>query len=44
MQIVDVDAGHWIMQEKRDETNRILEEFFENGVDGAKANHAGLRL
>lgn len=29
LKVVDVDAGHWIMLEKKEETNRILEEFFE---------------
>ena len=29
LSIVDVDAGHWIMLEKVEETNRILGEFFE---------------
>jgi soluble epoxide hydrolase/lipid-phosphate phosphatase len=30
LRVVDVDAGHWIMLEKADETNRVLGEFFEN--------------
>jgi len=29
LRVVDVDAGHWIMLEKAEETNQILEEFFE---------------
>ena len=34
LKVVDVDAGHWIMLESAQETNQILEDFFENGVDG----------
>jgi soluble epoxide hydrolase/lipid-phosphate phosphatase len=29
---VDVDSGHWVMLECADQTNKILEEFFEKGV------------
>lgn len=29
LRVVDVDAGHWIMLEKVEETNRVLTEFFE---------------
>src|SRR6266536_1854147 len=29
--VVDIDAGHWIMMEKKDETNRVLQDFFEGG-------------
>lgn len=32
------------MQEKRDETNLILEDFFEKGVDGTQTKHDGSRL
>ncbi|PVH70675.1 alpha/beta-hydrolase [Cadophora sp. DSE1049] len=35
IQIVDVDAGHWIMLERKDETNRTLEEFFAGNVKGS---------
>ena len=31
LRVVDLDAGHWIMLEKREETNRVLGEFFEGG-------------
>jgi len=34
LSVVDVDAGHWIMLEKVEETNRVLGEFFELGVGG----------
>ena len=27
-----VNAGHWVQLEKRDETNKLLEEFFEEKV------------
>jgi soluble epoxide hydrolase / lipid-phosphate phosphatase len=30
--IVEVDSGHWVMLERTEETNLILEGFFENGV------------
>lgn len=34
---VDVDAGHWIMLERPDETNEILRAFFEGKVgEGSK--------
>ncbi len=29
LRVVDLDAGHWIMLEKAEETNRVLGEFFE---------------
>jgi soluble epoxide hydrolase/lipid-phosphate phosphatase len=32
---VEVDTGHWVMLEKAEETNRILEAFLEKGVKGA---------
>lgn len=32
LKVVEADAGHWIMLEKAEETNRLLEDFFENGV------------
>lgn len=36
LKVVDVDAGHWIMLEQKQETNRILGEFFEGvGVKSA---------
>jgi soluble epoxide hydrolase/lipid-phosphate phosphatase len=31
---VEVDSGHWAMLECAEETNRALENFFENGVKG----------
>lgn len=35
-----VDAGHWLMLEKPDETNRVLEGFFEEAVRRADENIA----
>jgi soluble epoxide hydrolase/lipid-phosphate phosphatase len=32
LKVADLDAGHWIMLEKAAETNRVLEEFFVEGV------------
>lgn len=29
LKVVDLDAGHWIMLEKSEETNKVLQEFFE---------------
>jgi hypothetical protein len=29
---VTVESGHWVMLECADQTNRMLEEFFEKGV------------
>lgn len=29
LEVVNSEAGHWIMMEKVDETNEMLEEFFE---------------
>lgn len=29
LRVVDLDAGHWVMLESAEETNRVLEEFFE---------------
>jgi len=38
LRVVDVDAGHWIMLEKADETNRIWRGFWELwGVSGGLA-------
>jgi soluble epoxide hydrolase/lipid-phosphate phosphatase len=34
LKVVDVDAGHWITLERAQETNQILEDLFESGVDG----------
>jgi soluble epoxide hydrolase/lipid-phosphate phosphatase len=31
---VEIGSGHWVMLEFAEETNRILENFFENGVKG----------
>jgi soluble epoxide hydrolase/lipid-phosphate phosphatase len=33
LKMVSVDSGHWIMLEKAEETNSILKEFFEKGVE-----------
>lgn len=39
---VDVDAGHWIMLEKPEETNEILRSFLEGGnVDKRKVVREG---
>jgi soluble epoxide hydrolase/lipid-phosphate phosphatase len=41
--VVDIDAGHWIMIEKEEETNRALQDFFKGGV--AKVGRAaGTRI
>ena len=34
LKVVDLDAGHWIMLERKEETNRVLEQFIE-GVIGS---------
>jgi pimeloyl-ACP methyl ester carboxylesterase len=34
LQVVDIEAGHWVMLEKKDEMNRSLETFLEKGVKG----------
>jgi hypothetical protein len=34
LKVVDVDAGLWITRERAQETNQILEDLFESGVDG----------
>jgi len=34
LKVVDLDAGHWVMLEKKEEMNRALEAFLENGVRG----------
>lgn len=34
LKVVDLAAGHWIMLEKREEMNRELQMFLENGVQG----------
>lgn len=37
LRVVDVRAGHWVMLEKVEETNRVLGEFFEGGVRGGRS-------
>ena len=32
LKVVDLDAGHWIMLEKANDTNRVLQQFFAEGV------------
>ena len=32
LKVVDLDAGHWVMLEMAEETNKALQEFFEEGV------------
>ncbi|KAG0652016.1 Lipid-phosphate phosphatase [Hyphodiscus hymeniophilus] len=32
LKVVDLDAGHWIMLEKAEQTNSVLEKFIEEGV------------
>lgn len=34
LQVVDLEAGHWVMLERKDEMNRSLENFLEKGVGG----------
>ena len=34
LRCVDVDAGHWIMLEKPEETKELLRRFFEGEADG----------
>ena len=33
-EVLDLESGHWVMLEKRDEMNRALERFLESGVRG----------
>jgi soluble epoxide hydrolase/lipid-phosphate phosphatase len=40
--VMDIDAGHWIMIEKKDETNKVLQGFFEGGV--TRVGRAGTRV
>ena len=35
LKMIDLDSSHWIMLEKAEEVNRILGDFFENGVGAA---------